>query len=224
MGKKFNLIDRLNINLVLKFVINKMKKKGELIMKHHVKSILKILAVIILIPVILGCLVFGMFMINVGTLFVEETPAVSDALDRQDKATRKKSQEIIINDFNNNYEYFDKIQKYASPASTALYMWRYGEKLRATTDADNKHDIEVPINTELAFLIDKLGYFMVYKRDWTENGGYCDEIHFSLDDSISSRFELEIIYNPHLKDDELSEGMVKIKENWYYHEWKHMPR
>lgn len=177
------------------------------------KTIKIVLAFGLMLSIVVGLNIFSYYAISVIEK-IEATPIITQLSIKKEKRIKQET----IDNFNNNFYYFDIVQKYVSSSNTELNIWEKVGKLKATVGMNNGKDIDVPIKKEVLFLIDNLDYWMVDKEASDNRIMFFLNNHFFFD-----RLNRDIIYEENVSEAEL-DGAVRLRENWYYKEWIPMGR
>ena len=150
-------------------------------------------------------LVIFLITIIVSVLYIYETRITKDK---------------IIQEFNENYEVFEKIREYAESTDGQLYIDNNSgrliisnDKVKTSINDGPSKEISIddlPINEEISYIIKKLKYVGIYERSLPDIEGTVEFLRTVGEE------EQGIVY---LKDSSIKYGMImeELGDGWYYY-------
>ena len=123
----------------------------------------------------------------------------------------KVTEASIIRDFNENYELFHTVEKYADETSTIIFAHKKGDRVVIRTSNQDKENQNILIRPQIEDIINKLKYESIE----VEDGPALKNI-ITFERTSKGGVEQGIVF---IKDDSGKYGMkmVKIREGWYYY-------
>jgi hypothetical protein len=128
----------------------------------------------------------------------------------------KVSEESIISDFNENYEYFSDVEKYINENKFDRICANKDDnsvnvKVKLSKDDKNESNNNLPIKSQMEYICNKLNYESILAEK-----GYGLDNFIVFERECKDGLEQGIVY---LIDDDGKYGatMVKIRDGWYYY-------
>jgi hypothetical protein len=127
----------------------------------------------------------------------------------------KVTEESIISNFNENYEYFSDVEKYINENKVeSLYAHKDGNKIIISINDQDECNGNLPIKQQIEYLINKLDYERI---DFKVNKLKIDKKDvITFERTSKGGYEQGIVFIEN-NNGEYGMRMTKIRDEWYYY-------